>query len=298
MENTHTRRFHSRPAGLLLLLAIFFLVTTACAPADAHKRIILITIDSMRADRLVAYGASTSVMPRLDQMAAGATVFTDAWSPAPLTLPALSGMLTGRVPSAVGVVDDEGSILAGDAPRLASRLLAGGWATGMFVNAPFIDETSGLYEGFRRVVNPDASKRTRSQSATVLLAEALEFLDLHRKVPAFTWIHIHDTHYPYLGGRTAGTRDERYDAALASADAALASFLDGLSSRGLMSDAWIVVTSDHGEALGDSGEMTHGQTLSPAVLHVPLVVRSCRPAPNSPWGTPGRPLPGGLAAHR
>jgi arylsulfatase A-like enzyme/tetratricopeptide (TPR) repeat protein len=253
---------------------MFLVMTAACAPADSDRRMILITIDSLRTDRLVAYGAGTAVMPRLDQMAAGGTVFTEAWTPAPLSMPALAGMLTGRVPSAIGVIDDEGSILAGDAPRLATRLLAGGWATGMFVNASFLDETSGLHGGFRRVVNPAAASRTRSRSAPALFAEALEFLDLHRKVPTFAWVHVHDTHYPYLGGGASGTGEERYDAALAAADEALATFLDGLSSRGLTTAAWIVVTADHGEALGDGGERTHGQSLSPSVLHVPLVVQA------------------------
>ncbi|MCZ6600129.1 MAG: sulfatase-like hydrolase/transferase [Acidobacteria bacterium] len=274
MEYTRSPRFGRHPGGLALLLAIFLLLMVACVPADSDRRMILITIDSVRADRLVAYGASTSIMPRLDQMAAGGTVLTEAWTPAPLTMPALAGMLTGRVPSSVGIVDDEGSILSGDSPRLATRLLAGGWATGMFVNAPFMDETSGLNEGFRRVVNPASASHTRSRSAPFLFSEALEFLDLHRKVPTFAWIHVHDTHYPYLGGGASGSVEERYDAALAAADAALATFLDGLSSRGLMTDAWIVVTADHGEALGDGGERTHGQTLSPSVLHVPLVVQA------------------------
>ena len=274
MENTRSPRFHRYEGGLVLFLAMFLCIIVACAPADSDRRMILITIDSMRTDRLVAYGASTSVMPRLDQMAAGGIVLTEAWTPAPLSMPALTGMLTGRVPSAVGVVDDEGSILSGDTPRLATRLLAGGWATGMFVNAPFIDENSGLYEGFRRVVNPAAASQARSLAAPALFAEALEFLELHRKVPTFAWIHLHDTHYPYLGGGEPGTVEERYDAALATADGALATFLDGLSDHGLMTDAWIVVTADHGEALGDQGERTHGQTLSPSVLHVPLVVQA------------------------
>ena len=131
MENTRSPRTGRHSGGFALLLAMFLLAMAACVPADSDRRMILITIDSMRTDRLVAYGASTSIMPRLDQMAAGGTVLTEAWTVAPLSMPALAGMMTGLVPSAVGVVDDEGSILSGPSPRLATRLLAGGWATGM-----------------------------------------------------------------------------------------------------------------------------------------------------------------------
>ena len=142
-------------------------------------RVILITFDSVRADRLSSFGGGTSMMPTLDQLAQEGTTFTSAWSPSPVTLPALAGMLTGRIPSGMGVVDDEGSMLAGDAPRIATRLLYGGWATGMFVNAPFLDETSGIHEGFRRVYNPTSGGYTRARGASELFNEALEFLDLH-----------------------------------------------------------------------------------------------------------------------
>jgi choline-sulfatase len=255
-----------------LALAGSVLAILACSPADSSRRMVLVTFDSVRTDRLASYGAGASMMPTLDRLATEGMTFTQAWSPAPLTLPALAGMLSGRIPSGIGVVDDEGSMLAGDAPRIAPRLLAGGWATGMFTNAPFLDETSGVHEGFRRVYNPTSGGYTRSRNAPELFGEALDFLTMHRKVPAFVWIHVHDTHYPYLGAGVTGDGAERYDAALLAADEALAGFLDGLEERDLQADTVLVLAADHGEGLGDDGEMTHGLTLAPSTLQIPLVV--------------------------
>ncbi len=256
--------------GILPLAVVCLL---ACAAPDSDRRIILITVDSLRPDRMAAYGASVSLTPSLDELAAESHVFLRAVTPAPLTLPALAGLMTGKAPSAVGVLDDEGSLLTGPHARLAPDLLTGGWSTGAFVNAPFLDHGSGIMEGFRHAYNPTASRESAGAHSPALFAGAVEFLDRNRKIPAFAWIHVHDTHYPYTGPDVVGAGRERYSAAVAAVDRALGAFLRALDRKGLSENAWIIVTADHGEGLGTDGEATHGVLLNDATLHVPLVIR-------------------------
>jgi arylsulfatase A-like enzyme/cytochrome c-type biogenesis protein CcmH/NrfG len=244
-----------------------------CGWTDSDQRIVLVTICSLRADRTATYGGRVSMMPRFDELAGDGIVFDAAYTPAPVTYPALAGLMTGRPPSAAEVVDNEGSVIAGEGHRLAARLLAGGWSTGASVNAPFLDERSGILEGFRHAHNPAASVEVSSAQAPVLFADALRFLDHHRKIPAFAWIHVHDSHYPYTGADVFGTGSERYDSVLAEVDRALGIFLDGLDQRDLLHDAWVIVVADHGEALGADGERVHGLFLNDTTLHVPLIVR-------------------------
>ncbi|MFQ5768120.1 MAG: sulfatase-like hydrolase/transferase, partial [Acidobacteriota bacterium] len=246
-----------------LLPAMLALPLLTCGPPDSHERVVLITIDSLRPDRMTAYGGPVSLMPHLDELAQRGVVFKQASTAAPLTFPSLAGIMTGQPPSQVGVVDDRGSILSSRFPRLAPRLLDGGWATGAFVNDPDLDTNCGLMEGFRRVFNPAAETRARTESAADLFNEALDFLDHHRRLASFAWIHVHDTHYPYLGPGVSGHGEERYNTALTAADRALGVFLEGLEQKDLLKDAMIIVTADHGEGLGQTGEQTHGLWLNP-----------------------------------
>ncbi|MFQ5719496.1 MAG: sulfatase-like hydrolase/transferase [Acidobacteriota bacterium] len=240
----------------------------SCAPPDSDRRIILITFDSLRADQLAASGAIDGPMPAVDEVAAQSIVFTRAYSPAPLTFPALAGMMTGRVPSETGVVDDIGSVLSTRFPRLAPHLLEAGWATGAFANAGFLDEDSGILEGFLHSYNP-AALDSAARSAGDLFSEALRFLEAYRKAPTFVWIHVFDTHYPYAGTGKNGTA--RYRSALARADVAFAAFRKALQTKGLAGPVQWILTADHGEGLGASSERTHGVYLSDETLHVPLI---------------------------
>jgi predicted Zn-dependent protease len=229
----------SAPAFALVICLVFSLV--GCGMTDSDQRIVLITVCSLRADRTATYGGRVSMMPRFDELAGEAVVLDTAYTPAPVTYPALAGLMTGRPPSTVEVVDNEGSVIAGESHRLAARLLAGGWSTGAFLNAPFLDEHSGILEGFRRAYNPARSVDVISAQAPVLFADALRFLDHNRGIPAFAWVHVHDSHYPYTGAEVFGSGVERYDAGLAAVDRALGIFLDGLARRGLLDDAWVIV---------------------------------------------------------
>ena len=256
-------------------LAVAALATVlACAPADSDRRIVLITVDSLRTDRIGAFGAPVSLTPELDALARQGTVFEQAFTPAPLTLPALAGLLTGRPPSAVGVWDDDGSVLSTRHPRLAPRLLEAGWSTGAFVNAPFLDEESGLLEGFLRVRAPTRHDEITAESdAGDLFADASQFLEAHRRLPTFIWIHVFDTHYPYRGRGVGGSGVARYDAAIGAIDRVLGAFHARLREAGLESGTTFVIAADHGEALGEGGERTHGLFLNDATVRVPLLIR-------------------------
>ncbi|MFQ5669164.1 MAG: sulfatase-like hydrolase/transferase [Acidobacteriota bacterium] len=266
-----SRRNHPAPL-FLASAAMACLLALHCGPADSHQRIILITIDSLRPDRMAPYGASTSVMPHLDALASQSVVFENAVTPSPVTFPALAGLMTGRPPSAVGALDNEHSLLSTRHPRLAPLLLKEGWSTGAFLNAVFLDQDSGILEGFVHAFNPTGATPVVPSSAEALFQNAVEFLNRYRKIPAFAWIHLHDSAFPYTGRGVFGRGDQRYDASLSSIDRALGRFLDRLREKGLFTSSTILVAGDHGEALGEESERTHGVFLNASTLHVPLLM--------------------------
>lgn len=226
--------------------------------------LVLITIDTLRADRLDA-----ATMPALARAAAQARRFTHARTPAPLTLPAHASIMTGLLPPEHGARENGVAVPATHA-TLARTLRAEGFRTGAFVSAFVLDRQFGLAEGFevydagiaRDPRAPLRLEAERAGSATVDAAIAwLNALEGGRE-RFFLWVHLFEPHAPYPDG---------YDTDVAAADAQAARLLDAIArAPGGASTAWIVA-GDHGEALGSHGEATHGMLLYDATLRVPLV---------------------------
>lgn len=268
-------------AGAALLLVLgFVLGPRACRRGgDAPRTLVLLTIDTWRADHagflLPGWPDGPSRTPHLDGPARAALRFEDARSPVPLTLPAHTTMLTGLPPAATGVwVNAYGRLPTADArgfPLLAERLSAEGWRTGAFVSAETLARTHGLDQGFevyddeRDEAGPalPGSVRERAGAATVARARAW-LATLPRDAHAFLWVHLFEPHGPYGPRGYAGDVED--------ADAAAGLLLDALAAVD-RADAALLVTSDHGEMLGDLREPTHGHLLGDAVLHVPLLLR-------------------------
>ena len=265
-------------AALLLAAAGGWLLQARRSPD-----VLLISIDTLRADRLGCYGHAEAQTPALDALAARGLRFTQATTTTPLTLPAHASLLTGTFPSRHGVRDNGGFYL-GDEPRsLASVLKAHGYRTGGFVSAFVLDSRWGVQQGFERYFDDfdlskyegrglDAVQRRGDET----VAKMLEWLGQESGRPLFAWVHLYDPHTPYdapepYRSRFPKTLEGAYDAEVAWSDALVQRLLDGLAARGRLKRTVLAVVGDHGEALGEHGEATHGFFLYDATLQIPLI---------------------------
>jgi len=266
------------------------------------RDVVLVTLDTFRADRLAAWGAQASPAPLLDGLAARGTAFTACTAPAPLTLPSHGTLLTGAFPARTGLHDNGTGSLASGVKTLAEVLSAAGWRSEAVVASAVLEGRFGLSRGFS--VYDDAVGPARARSAAEVTDRALSLLRQRGEKPLFLWVHYFDTHEPYTSPEAYAARfpGKPYDAAAAYVGAEVARLLDALPPETL-----VVVASDHGEALGDHGEPTHGVLLFEPTLRtvlifagpgVPVGRRDGRPCsladvPPSVLGRLGLPAPSG-----
>lgn len=283
-----------RPAGSGRRVVIAIFVAAACVIAGAAlylrrgpPSIVLITIDTLRADRLGAYGRSPSITPKLDALAARGVVFEKAWTTAPLTVPAHATLLTGLLPPKHGLrVNRPPTTLPPTDQRrfftLAEVLRDQHYATGAFVSASVLrSDVTGFAAGFDvydevpRAAGGSLHDSERPGRGEETVSRALAWAG-SASGPVFLWVHLFDPHAPYDAPAGWGAGPEHvadakgYDAEVAYADHCVGQLLDGLEKAGL-GDAVIAVVADHGEGLGDHGEASHGYLLHEATLRVPLV---------------------------
>ena len=273
-----------RTAAVLLVTAVAIAaarwLTTRDAgiefPTRADRNVLLITIDTLRADALSAAGGTAST-PRLDGLAAGGARFTFAHSHAVVTLPSHASLLTGAYPYTHGVRDNNGYRLRAGTPTLASRLKPLGFATAALVGGFPLDQRFGLNSGFdvyddhisEAAGSVDFALPERRADAVVSAAMAWT-AGQHDKW--FAWVHVFDPHAPYAAPEPFASRypGNPYAAEVAWTDHALAPLFDRVA--GLARPTLVVVTADHGESLGEHGELTHGIFAYEATLRVPLIV--------------------------
>ena len=273
----HTARRALAVAALLLSAA-----AAACSgspkPLAADGPIVLISIDTLRADHLPAYGYQAVRTPALDGLAATATTFDRAYSHAPQTLPAHASILTGALPYETGVRDNIGFTLKDAQWTLSRALKDNGWATGGFVSAYVLRAGTKIGQGFDTydADMPPAASDTpfaevqRDGSAT--LAAALKWFDARTSDRVFLFLHVYEPHWPYTPPQRFASYAP-YDGEIAYADEIVGRLLDHLRSAGLFDRATVVMLSDHGEGLGDHGESEHGMFLYDATTRVPLMVK-------------------------
>jgi arylsulfatase A-like enzyme len=276
-----------RPGPTSFLLLLPFLVA-ACGGPDRDERpsILLVTVDTLRADALGCYGNSDARTPRMDRLAAEGLRFTQVGCSCPLTLPSHATILTGLDPAEHGLRDnDPPAPLPPPTHRsfttLAEDLAAAGYATAAFVSASVVAARTGLAHGFEVYDGPEEGApgelryRERIGGETAELAAAW-LADAKR--PFFLWVHLFDPHDPYRppvafrSGAPPGS-PEAYADEVAYADRCVGMLLDALEEAGDASSAVTLVTSDHGEGLGEHGEPTHGYLLYETTLRVPLILR-------------------------
>ena len=244
--------------------------------ATPDQNILLITIDTLRADALGAYGGRAAT-PNLDRIASGGVRFTFAHAHAVVTLPSHSSILTGRYPYEHGVRDNSGFRLAGTEETLAEMLKARGFATGAFVGAFPLDRRFGLAQGFdayddvggREVAQGDF--RLTERRAEEVVSAATKWID-GQQGKWFAWVHVFDPHSSYTPPPPFDAQYARdpYAGEVAYVDFALGPLVD--RARRTSRPTTVLVTSDHGEGLGEHGEATHGVFAYESTLRVPLIV--------------------------
>ncbi len=249
--------------------------------------VLLVSIDTIRADRVGCYGYAEAETPTLDALATGGIRCTQAVAPVPLTLPSHASMLTGLDPPRHEARANAVFSMPEKIVSLAEILQGVGYRTGAVLSAFVLDRRFGLAQGFDRYVDDlSADGRTRAFGYRERIAEdtnrhALTWLDEKAEGPFFLWVHYFDPHFPYVPPEPFATRHQGrpYDGEIAYTDAQLGALLDGLQERGLRKNTLVVVAGDHGEALGEHGELTHGLLLYEATMLVPLILHGPDPLP-------------------
>jgi arylsulfatase A-like enzyme/Tfp pilus assembly protein PilF len=245
--------------------------------------LLVVTLDTTRADRLGPYGYAGAETPTLDRLAREGVVFEQAVTSAPLTLPSHSTMFTGQVPPVHGVRDNGGFFLDPGQVTLAERLHERGFRTAAFVAAYVLDSKWGLDQGFDTYVDEfDLSKHKSislgaiQRPANEVVDRALAWLDQHSGGRFFTWVHLYDPHAPYEAPEPYASRHagRPYDGEIAFTDAQVGRLVARLDDRGLLDRTVVMVIGDHGESLTEHGEGTHGFFIYEGVARVPFIVRA------------------------
>ncbi|HEY3380402.1 MAG TPA: sulfatase-like hydrolase/transferase [Vicinamibacterales bacterium] len=285
------------PRLVSVILAVLLLATTACrssAPTPpvpaTQPSVLLITIDTLRADRL-----GVGLTPTLDALARESVVFSRARSAVPLTLPSHATILSGLLPPHHGLRENGLYRFDRSRPTMASVLKARGYRTGAVVGAFVLDRQFGLDAGFDvyddripRDPNATTSRLEAERPARVVTDAALAVLDTHliaaptaaglspSASPFFLWVHYYDPHSPYEPPPEylARARGNPYNGEIAYVDAEITRLFDGLGQRRVFDQLVIVVAGDHGESLGEHGERTHGMLLYESAVRVPLIIRA------------------------
>lgn len=232
----------------------------------------MISIDTLRADRLPAYGSRRVATPGIDRLRRDAVLFENAYAPAPQTLPSHAALFTGLNPPQHGLRDNAGFELHPRATTLASWLRARGYGTGAAVSAPVMDSKTGIARGFDlwdEALLPGSLKRDGGRTAAALLPWIRR-----QRGPFLAFLHLFEPHVPRDAPKPHSVRyADPYDAEVSRADEIVGEFLEELRRLKLYDRSLVLLVSDHGEGLGDHGEKSHGVLVYRETIHVPLLLK-------------------------
>ena len=255
---------------------------TVAVKRPARVNVILITVDTVRADHLGCYGARQVMTPTVDGLAHDGVVFERAIAQVPLTWPSHAVILTGTYPFQNGVQDFTGQPLAPRFRSVAQSFKQNGYATGAVVSSFVLDRSWGLARGFDHYDDSFSAESFATKEiglvdrrASESVDRALEWLRKTPGGPFFLWLHLYDPHSPYDPPEPYRTdyHDHPYDGEIAYADHELGRLIEFLKQRHLYDSALIVFLSDHGESLGEHGEDEHGFFVYDSTVHIPLIVK-------------------------
>jgi arylsulfatase A-like enzyme len=276
--------------ALLVLAALAGFGLSRAYRVPAPIGVIVITLDTTRADRLSAYGFQDASMPNLDRLAREGVLFDQATSVAPLTLPAHCSLFTGLFPPEHGVRDNADRALTSERTTLAEVLHAQGFRTAAFVGSAVLGSDRGLAQGFDVYRDVDSSTVGPAPSlqrrANEVVDDVIQWLDGVGDSRFFVWAHLYDPHRPYDPPEPYRSihAANPYVGEIVFADAQIGRLLDALDRRHLLNRTVVIVAGDHGESLSEHGERDHGIFVYESVLRVPLIIRapSVPPARISP----------------
>jgi arylsulfatase A-like enzyme len=284
--------------GLAAALVLVACTTAAATEAPQRPNIVLVTLDTTRADRLGLYGYGRNTSPHLDRLARDSLVYDRAYSTSSWTLPAHASLFTGKFPTSHGArLDPKGPLVLAEGivgpfssedlrarglstgEQTLAGILAGlGYETAAFVGGPWMKQLFSLGRGFAHYDDDDVTD-VKGRLAAQLSDAALAWIEAHASQRFFLFLNYYDPHFPYEDPEglireflPAGSRvwppqptqeyvDAAYDAEVLYMDKHFGRLLDRMRALGLYDDAWIIVTADHGELLGEHGEKGHGRTL-------------------------------------
>jgi len=242
--------------------------------------VLLITLDTTRADRLGCYGYDAGHTPALDRLASEGLRFTEAFTHVPLTLPSHASLLTGLLPPEHGLRDNGRGRLNDNVQSIAETLKARGYRTGAFLASFVLDRQFGLAQGFDvyddRMSPPARGDNVfdRENRADIVCDRALAWLQEHAEGPFFCWVHFFDPHDPYDPPEPYRTQyRDLYDGEIAFMDSQVARLLEAIEREDLAETTLVIACADHGEAFGEHGETGHGVLVYGETMHVPLLLR-------------------------
>jgi arylsulfatase A-like enzyme/tetratricopeptide (TPR) repeat protein len=295
------RRGRPRPVWIVLpvlLVAAAFAVFKLAPRSPASRlaslwsgrgvekpNVLLITLDTTRADHLACYGYAGVSTPNLDAIAGRGVLFEQAATATPLTLPAHATIMTGMVPTYHGVRVNGNTALGDDQTTLAEVMAGRGYETGAFIAAFVLDGRWGLKQGFKHYDDQFDLKKYKhldlgevQRPGNEVVDAALAWLETEKSKPFFAWVHLYDPHVPYAPPEPYASAYARrgpagpYDGEIAFMDEQVGRLTDWLARTGLDRSTVVIFVGDHGEALGSHGEGTHGFFIYDCAMHVPLVV--------------------------
>jgi choline-sulfatase len=271
----------SRSSVPLTASLLLSLVSTVFAAPVAAPNVVVITIDTLRADHVGCYGYKQIHTPNIDALAADGARFERAYTAVPVTLPSHTVMFTGTYPMLNGMHDFAANKLNATQPTLAAVLKEHGYATAAVIGSAVLDSRFGLNRGFDFYYDhfdfnrlQESNLEEMERPGNMVADVTLDWLARNYNKKFFLWMHLYDPHYPYHppAPYAAEYKDRPYDGEIAFADAQVGRLIRFLKSKGLYNNTLIVLSGDHGESLGEHGEKTHGFFIYNATLHVPFMI--------------------------
>ncbi len=276
----------------LFVLVLLGLLSSGPAqqPVVKAPNLVIITIDTLRADHLECYGYKSIKTPRINALAADGILIENAYTPVPLTLPSHASLFTGTYPIFHGVRDFSGFTLPKERTTLASMLKSAGYRTGAVVAAAVLEARWGINQGFDFYYDNFPPSLQQNWQPVVerrgdeVVQDSLRWLENNKQGPFFLWIHFFDPHDPYTPPPPYDRQysERPYDGEIAYTDENVGLIIDYLKQNGLYNNCLIVLLGDHGEGLGEHGEKTHGFFIYDSTLRVPMIFKL--PGAQSPKG--------------
>ncbi len=271
----------SRRFAFLWIASLLLICPGLWAESKPALNVVIITIDTLRADHLGCYGYGQIRTPNIDALASESARFEHSYTPVPVTLPAHTVIFTGTYPAFSGIHDFSGNKLNPKQATLASVLQRQGYTTGAVIGSAVLDSRFGLNQGFDFYYDhfdfnrlQESNLEEMERPGNLVADVALDWLGKNRKNKFFLWMHLYDPHYPYRppAPYSEQYKDRPYDGEIAFADAQVGRLIAFLKANGLYLHSVVVLAGDHGESLGEHAEKNHGFFIYNATLHVPMII--------------------------